>query len=118
MARLIFRFILKMQPRLERNKNFFRVIATAPLKEQKRLLSSADRDFIFSCHDCCKNILDGCINIPSKSQQKLFRYKTAVRKLGQSKPLSLMQTGGFFTVLIPILSSLIGPVLSSVFGWK
>ena len=78
-----------MPPRLERNKKLFRVIAAAPLKEQKRLLSSADRDFIFSCCDCCKNILDGSINIPSKAQQKLFRYKTAVRKLGRSNPLSL-----------------------------
>ena len=113
-----------MGPRLARNKKLFRLIANAPPKVQKRLLSSADRDFIFSCRDCCKNILDGRINIPSKSQQKLFRYKTAVRKLGQSNPLSLkasrkiLQTGGFFTALIPILSSLIEPVLSSVFSWK
>ena len=101
-----------MGPRLVRNKKLFRLIANAPLKVQKRLLSSADRDFIFSCGDCCKNILDGRINIPSKSQQKLFQYKAAVRKLGQTSHLSLkssrkmIQTGGFW------------PVLSGIFGRK
>ena len=113
-----------MGPRLARNKKLFKIIANAPLKEQKRLLSSVDRDFIDSCRDCCKNILDGRINIPIKSRQKLFRYKSAIRKLGQSSPLSLkssrkiLQMGGFFTTLIPFLSSLIGPVLSSSFGRK
>ena len=113
-----------MGPRLAHNKKLFKIIANAPLKEQKRLLSSADQDFIFSCCDCCKNILEGRINIPNKSRQKLFRYKTAVRKLGQPMCLSLktsrkiLQMGGFFTALIPILSSLIILVLSSIFGRK
>ena len=89
-----------MGPSFERNKKLFRVINNAPLKEQ-RLLRPADRDFYF-CRGCCKNILDGHINIPSKAHQKLFRYKTVVRKLGQSKLLSLkaskkiLQTVGFF----------------------
>ena len=113
-----------MGPRLTRNKKLFRLIANAPPKEQKRLLSSVDCDFINTCRDCCKNILEGRINIPSKSRQKIFRYKTAVQKLGRPTHLSLkssrkiLQTGGFFATLIPILSSLIGPILSSIFGQK
>ena len=67
-----------MGPRLARNKKLFKIIANALLKEQKKLLSSADRNFIDLCRDCCKNILDGRINIPNKSRQKLFQYKTAV----------------------------------------
>ena len=113
-----------MGPRLKRNKNLFRLIANAPPKEQKRLLRGVDCDFIDACRDCCKNILEGRINIPSKSRQKLFRYKTSVRKLGWPAKLSvkslrkILQTGGFFASLIPILGSLIGPVLSGIFGQK
>ena len=113
-----------MGPRLNRNKNLLRIIANAAPKEQKRLLCGADCDFINACRDCCKNILEGRISIPSKVRQKIFRHKEAVRKLGRPTKLSLktsrkiLQTGGFFASLIPILGSLIGPVLSGIFGQK
>ena len=63
-----------MGRRLTRNKKLFRLIANAPVKEQKRILSSVDRDFIDTCRECCKNIIEGRINIPCKSRQKLFQY--------------------------------------------
>ena len=113
-----------MGPRLNRNKKLFRAIATLDSKDQKRLLACVDCDFINACRDCCKNILEGRIAIPNKARQNLFRYKTSVRKLGQPARLSvkssrkILQTGGFFASLIPILSSLIGPVLSGIFGKK
>ena len=72
-----------MGPRLKRNKELLRVIANAASKKQKRILRCVDCDFIDVCRDCCKNILEGRINIPSKAQQKLFRYKTAARTLGR-----------------------------------
>ena len=64
-----------MGPRLMRNKKLFRIIANASPKEQKRLLRGVDCDFIDTCRDCCKNILEGRINIPSKSRQNYFAIK-------------------------------------------
>ena len=111
-----------MGRRLNRNKKLIKIISEAQIKERKRLLATADRDFINTCRDCCKNILEGRVNISPKTRQKLARYKKHIRRLGRPTKLSLnsarssLQTGGFFTALIPILSSLIGPVLSSIFA--
>ena len=111
-----------MGRRLTRNKKLIKIISSASIKQRKRLLSSVDRDFIDMCRDCCENILEGRINISPKTHQKLSRYKKHIRKLGRPTKVSLksarntLQTGVFFTALIPILSSLIGPVLSSIFG--
>ena len=113
-----------MGPRLTRNKRMIKIISDAQLKERKRLLATADRDFLETCRDCCKNILEGRVNISPKTHQKLHRHKETVRKLGGSSKVSLkagrnlLQKGGFFATLLPILSSLIGPVLSGIFGQK
>ena len=111
-----------MGRRLTRNKRLIKFISEGKIREQKRILASVDRDFINTCRDCCKNILEGRINISPKTRQKLVPYKKHIRKFGRPGNLSLkaarnsLQTGGFFTALIPILSSLIGPVLSSIFA--
>ena len=87
-------------------------------------MATADQDFIETCRDCCVNILEGRINIPPKTLQKLHRHKEIVRKLGRKSKVSLkagrelLQKGGFFSALLPILSSLIGPVLSGLFVRK
>ena len=113
-----------MGPRLTRNKKLIRLISHVPVKERKRLLATVDRDFIETCRDCCENILAGRVNISPKYLQKLHRHKTTVRRLGRKNRLSLqtgrqlLQKGGFFSAFLPILSSLIGPVLSGIFGQK
>ena len=113
-----------MGRRLTRNKGYLKSIIAAPVRVQKRILGSADRDLIETCRDCCKNILEGRVNIHPKTLQKLQRHKTIVRKLGRKSKVSLkaarnlLQKGGFFSALLPILSSLIGPVLSGIFAQK
>ena len=83
-----------------------------------------DRDFIETCWDCCKNILEGRVNISPKTLQKLYRHEAIVRELGGAPKVSLksgrelLQKCGFFATLLPILSSLIGPVFSAIFGQK
>ena len=113
-----------MGRRLTRNKKYIKSIANNPVSVQKRILATVDRDFIETCRDCCENILAGRVNITPKNLQKLHRHKTTVRRLGRKNRLSLktgrqlLQKGGFFSAFLPILSSLIGPVLSGIFGQK
>ena len=113
-----------MGRRLTRNKKYIKSISNNPVSVQKRILATADRDFIETCRDCCENILAGRVNITPKNLQKLRRHKTTVRRLGCKNRVSLktgrelLQKGGFFSALLPILSSLIGPVLSGIFGAK
>ena len=113
-----------MGRRLTRNKKYIKSISNTPVSVQKRILATADRDFIETCRDCCENILEGRVNIPPKTLQKLHRHKAIVRRLGRENRVSLkagrelLQKGGFFAALLPILSSLIGPVLSGIFGAK
>ena len=113
-----------MGPRLTRNKRLIKLIAESPVKERKRLLATADRDFIETCRGSCVNILKRRVNIPPKTLQKLHYHKAIVRRLGRKSRVSLkagrelLQKGGFFAALLLILSSLISPVLSGLFGQK
>ena len=89
MSNLYFVLIQNMTPRLMRNKNLLRVCALPTLKVRKSLIDCADHGFIFTCCDCCKNILAGNIYLQPKERQKLRRHKAAVREMGNTGRVSL-----------------------------
>ena len=87
-----------MPTRLNRNKIIFRMFAGASTKDRNRLLSTVNEDFIFCCHDCSRNILEG--NVFISAGRKLQPFKTTVRRLESPKFLGikcsrkLLQKGG------------------------
>ena len=64
---------------------------------------------------CSLNILKGQVKVTPKQREELFKYKDQLRSLsrkslGVNNRRDLLQTGGFF----PLLMRIVGPVLSSL----
>lgn len=105
--------------RLERNCVLLRVLVSLPKKERNKLLKSIHKSCIDSLRDCCRNILFNEIPIKADQKQKLQVYKAKLRavanpKVGSEQVRKHFQTGGFFQALIPVLASIVGPILSSL----
>ena len=105
-----------------RNKKILHVCSSSNPKVRKRLIACADCDFIFACHDCCKNILAGNIDLQPKKGQKLLHHKASIRELGNPGRMSLkcsravLHNGVFLTALIFTFSAILGPIVSTMFN--
>ena len=107
--------------RLARNKKLIKSLTILPKKQRNKLLRKVDKSCIDSLRDCCRNILLGHIPLNPSNKRKLKPYKSKLRaaanpKIGSSKARKHFQIGGFFQALIPVLASIIGPVISSLVG--
>ena len=108
---------LKMS-RLARNKKNLKRLSNLPRNQRNKLLQKINKDCIDCLRDCCLNILRGNIPLKSKNKEKLRRYKTKIRaaankKIVSSKVQRRFQFDGFFEALMPVLASLIGPIISN-----
>jgi hypothetical protein len=87
-------------------------------KAKKKLFQTSE--FVKCICEVCMNILKGNVPLKKAQKAKLHRMKNIVRRLGKknkksslkSKKKFLIQKGGS---LIPILLSLIAPIISNLF---
>ena len=105
--------------RLARNKKLIKSLSILPKKQRNKLLRKVDKSCIDSLRDCCRNILQGQVPLNPKHKRKLKPYKNRLRaaanpKIGSNKVRKHFQFGGFFQALIPVLASLIGPIISNL----
>ena len=105
--------------RLARNKKLIKSLTILPKKQRNKLLRKVDKSCIDSLRDCCKSILQGEIPLNPSNKRRLKPYKNKLRaaanpKIGSNRARKHFQFGGFFQALIPVLASVIGPIISSL----
>ena len=105
--------------RLARNKKLIKSLSILPKKQRNKLLGKIDKSCIDSLRDCCRNILQGKVQLNPKNKRKLKPYKNKLRaaanpKIGSNKARKYFQFGGFFQALIPVLASIISPIISNL----
>ena len=105
--------------RLAHNKKLIKTLSILPRKQRNRLLKKIDKSCIDCLRDCCKHILQGKIQLKPANKRRLKRYKSKLRavanpQIGSSTARKHLQFGGFFQALIPVLASLIGPIVSKL----
>lgn len=102
--------VLKQLPTL-------RFIAETKDKRKRRQLVSAccDKDFIQAIVECCWNVVNKRVHLSPSVKNNLSKHKQTLRDLSNKstptkKKKSLIQSGGFASVL-PFL---LGPIISGV----
>lgn len=75
-----------------------------------------DKDFIKCLSDCSCNILKGNVVLTKKQKMSLRKKKTPLRKLASAKTSmkskkNIVQKGGFLSVLLPPIISVLGGLL-------
>jgi hypothetical protein len=93
------------------------VLAKAKPKLVRQIVAGADPSLVKTISECSYNILKGHVRLTDGQKKRLSRYKNALRALADRKTTTrqrkaLMQKGGF----LPILGSLLAPVLGTVLG--
>ena len=93
----------KEMSRLKRNKDL--ILKLQKLTPGQRKNKRLNDDFINSCRDCAKNILDGRIKVKrhcTKNFKKITNRKTTTKNVKK-----IIHQGGFLSILLPILAGLI-----------
>lgn len=107
-----------MKKRLFGHRHLINVLATASPKLRKAILNQADKSLIQTLTESCHNVANGNIKISPCNLRKLKRYKSQIRKITcpksgwQLKKKVLIQSGGFLPILMPIISSVLGGIVS------
>ena len=94
---------------------FLKAIAKANPKQRKQLLLSLPNDVIKLMCEVLHNILRETIKIPPSQRNMLYKYKQAIRDLGNSpfcpllkkRQLLYKQKGGFLGAVLPIIASIL-----------
>ena len=107
--------------RLKANVAFLRLLNKASAPQRKQLVRVANSEQIKSVCECAYNILRKNVHLSPKQLKKLRKYSRFVYiAADRSVPLkkkqrTIEQSGGFLpALLIPILTSILGGVASSV----
>ena len=77
-----------MMPRGTRKKAFIQALNELSPRQQKILLKNANREETLATAELVINILSGHIPLTSTQKRILSNYKSALRKIGDRKPLS------------------------------
>lgn len=89
--------------------------------QQKALLEKSPDGLVRAIAQCCEQALKGEVPLNGQQYQHLKRHKQKVRKLARrgvslkTKRKILTQKGGFGP-LIPLLASVVGPLVGKLFG--
>ena len=80
------------------------------VKQRQKFLKSCDKDFIHCICECVKNLLKGRVPLKSNQFKALSRHKQSLRtlslkKTSLAKRRKILQSGGFFHMLMPALFS-------------
>jgi hypothetical protein len=101
------------------NLQTLRAYKKSQKKKRKRILSSANKDFIRCICECAENTLNSNVPLTQAQYQKLVQYKHILRRLclrgedWEQKREIINQSGGFILPLIsPILAVLLKEALS------
>lgn len=103
--------------KIRKNSSFLRMLLTAPPKQRRALIRTANKEQVSCLCEICLNILGG--NIPV-NVNKFKKFKNTLRKLANSstknstkKQIMLNQTGGFLSAILPTIATVLGNILGS-----
>ena len=102
---------------MSHNKYLIKCLCVLSKQQRNQLLKIVDKSCIDCIRDCCKSILEGGVKITPTQKKKLRRYKTKLRAVadpqkGSQEARKHLQYGGFFQALLPVLASIVSPLIS------
>ena len=107
-----------MKDRLKKNFNLLTFLGRCKNKTRRLVLRESDKELVDAICDCVLNVCNGVVPINKHAKTKLKKHKIKLRQLTDTKSSTkkkrriLIQNGGsFLTVLLPIVTSAIAPLL-------
>ena len=113
-----------MSKRLKKFAPTLQYLAKCDHKTAKALINKQQPQFIDCVSDICHNILRGKVQLSTKEKNRLRKYKNKIRKVASNTSSrkakkNIIQSGGFLaSILLPLLGTLIGPLVRGIFKRK
>lgn len=104
----------------EKNASILHALLHLSPKQQRKIISSADKDTILAICECALNILRGNVELTDSDKKKLYNYRQCLHQLSSTtaglkkrrKVLIQKGSGPFLTALLaPIVGGLISKYL-------
>lgn len=109
-----------MSSRIKNNLKILEFLSCCKRAQRKALISTLNKEEIFSICECIDNFLSGYISTNDSVRRKLARSKRILRRLRnksinyKTKKKLLVQHGGFLpSLLVPVLG-VVGSVISGL----
>lgn len=107
--------MISMPYRVKSQKELLSLLAKSPRKSRVILLKSAKKPLIDAISECVYNTLHGNVHLTRSQKLRLSKQAAKLRKIAdkkvawQLKKRILVQEGGsFFSLLFPLVSTIIG----------
>lgn len=113
-----------MSSRLRKFAPTLQYLAKCDKHNAKSIVNNSKPEFVNCISDICHNILRNKVILTPKEKKKLSKYKHQIRRIARPKTTKktkkvLIQKGGFLSaILAPLLGSVIGPLVNSIFNKK
>lgn len=98
-------------------RNLLSVLANSKRQQRRVLLKNAKKSLIDAIAECVHNTLYGNVTLNKAQVKKLGRHSAKLRKIANKRlawkvkrDILVQEGGGFFSLLFPIVSSLIGAI--------
>ena len=103
---------------LRKHSGSLRLLSKAKPFLKKAVLKNAGPELAKCICDCALTILNGNVSLSRAQKQKLRQYKKALRKLAHQKITLksnsiLVQIGGFLSVILSAIASLVGALATN-----
>ncbi|GBN58755.1 hypothetical protein AVEN_17024-1 [Araneus ventricosus] len=109
--------------RVKRHVHLLHVLASASPQQRNATLKSATNEQIKTMCEICQNALAG--NVSKAKVRQLCRYKKVIRQLAvknipiaRKRKLLTNQTGGFLSLVLPAVLSLVEGLVGKAIGKK
>ena len=109
----------KASSRIQKHKDFIKVLLKAKPKLRQALLTHSDTDCIRCLCDIVFNIRTGKISLSSKERKKLKKYKMLMKNvttknvpLKRRRSIFIQKGGGLFTILLPAVLSAVTALIA------
>jgi hypothetical protein len=109
-----------MTKRLKKHASTLHLLSKCDNHTINSVIKAAKPDLIACISDICHNTLKGRVHLSKTDKRKLLPYKNTLRRLAnksetlKTKKLLIQKGHGLLSVLIPLLGSVIGPILNSL----
>jgi len=116
-----YRIVGNMSNRMRKFLPLFNRISKLGNKEKSQY-AKRNKEFLDCISECAKNILRGNVQLSANQKTALCRNRQnlrclSIKKTSLKKKRQIIQKGGFLgAILAPVLATLGGGVLSSLFG--
>lgn len=112
-----------MSNKLKKHAKTLKFLSETDHATAKAIVKTARPDLVNCFTEICYNVLNGNVNLSPSYKRKLTKHKKTIRAIAKkntkaSTKRNHLQKGGFLSLILPLVRTLLPSLLGGLFGGK